>query len=169
MDPRTVQELCRHNTWANRTILEVATALTPGQFRRDLGGSFPSVQATLTHIMWAEWFWLERWIGRSPTDVFTPETFASTGVLGGRWARIQADQARFVDSLTDETLHAPVSYVNRKGETWAYALWRQIYHVLSHSSYHRGQVIHKLRQLGFAAPTTDFLNFCDAPGADREP
>jgi uncharacterized damage-inducible protein DinB len=161
MDPRTMQEFCRYNTWANTAMLDIAARLTLEQFQSDLGGSFPSVQATLTHIMWAEWIWLERWTGGSPTDVFSSQDFPSVPVLGHRWGQVQMAQTRFVDSLTSEALQQSVRYVNLKGETWEYPLWRQVYHVVNHSSYHRGQVTHKLRQLGIAPRTTDFLNFCD--------
>jgi uncharacterized damage-inducible protein DinB len=145
-------------------MLEIAARLTPEQLRGDLGGSFPSVQATLTHIMWAEWLWLERWTRGSPTDVFRPQDYSSIPVLGRRWGQIQTAQTRFVDSLTSEALQQTVRYVNLKGETWEYPLWRQVYHVVNHSSYHRGQVTHKLRQLGITPRPTDFLNFCDEVG-----
>lgn len=164
MDPQTTQELCRHNIWANTGMLEIAARLTPEQFQCDLGGSFPSVQATLTHIMWAEWLWLERWAGGSPVDVFRPQDFPSISVLGRRWGQIQTAQTRFVDSLTSGALQQVARYVNLKGETWEYPLWRQVYHVVNHSSYHRGQVTHKFRQLGIAPRATDFLNFCDDVG-----
>ena len=55
-------------------------------------------------------------------------------------------------------------YVNLRGETWEYALWQQMLHVVNHASYHRGQVVTMLRQLGAPPPTTDFLVFYDEGG-----
>jgi uncharacterized damage-inducible protein DinB len=161
MDPYATQEFFRHNTWANTRMLEIAASLTLDQFACDLGGSFPSVQATLTHIMWAEWLWLERWTGGSPTDVFRPQDFRSIPEIESRWRQIQIAQKRFVDFLTSGALQQVVRYVNLKGETWEYPLWRQMYHMVNHSSHHRGQVTHKFRQLGIAPRAADFLNFCD--------
>jgi len=161
MDVATVRELCRYNAWANSGMLETAERLTPEQFRSDVGGSFPSVQATLTHIMWAEWLWLERWTRGSATEVFSPQDFPSVLALANRWGQVQAAQTRFAETLTAEALQQVVRYTNLKGETWEYPLWRQVYHVVNHSGFHRGQVTNKLRQLGIAPRTTDFLNFCD--------
>jgi len=48
-----------------------------------------------------------------------------------------------------------------KGETWTYALWRILAHVVNHSSYHRGQVATLLRQLGATPSSTDLLLFYD--------
>ncbi len=161
MDLATVRELCWYNGWANTVVLETAGRLTPEQFRFDVGGSFPSAQATLTHIMWAEWLWLERWTRGSATEVFSPRDFPSVLALANRWGQVQAAQARFVETLTTEALQQLVRYTNLKGETWEYPLWSQVYHVVNHSGYHRGQVTNKFRQLGIAPSATDFLNFCD--------
>jgi uncharacterized damage-inducible protein DinB len=172
MDLDTVRELFRYNTWANTQVLDRVEHLDPGRLVRAVGGSFPSVQATLTHILWAEWFWLERWQGSSPTTVFAPDEFPSLSSLRDRWAQVHTEQSRFLQSLDSERLQRVLRYTNLKGETWEYPLWQQIYHLLNHSSYHRGQVTTLLRLLDAQPRTTDYLNFCDevgASGRDRGP
>jgi uncharacterized damage-inducible protein DinB len=167
MDLRRIQELFRYNTWANTRVLDTVAGLDPGQFGRALGGSYPSVQATLVHILWAEWLWLERWRSGSPTRVFAPEEFPSLSSLRSRWSQVQAEQGAFLESLVAGRagrLEEVVRYTNLKGERWEYPLWRQLYHLLNHSSYHRGQVTTMLRMLGVQPRTTDFLNFCDELG-----
>ncbi len=54
-----------------------------------------------------------------------------------------------------------LGYVNTRGERWEYTLAQMMQHVVIHSAYHRGQVVTLLRQLGAAAPTTDYLVFVD--------
>jgi len=115
----------------------------------------------LTHIVWAEWLWLERWQDRSPKQVFAPDEFPSVSELRTRWSSIQAAQETFVGSLTPEQLRRVGRYTNMKGEVWEYALWRQIHHLFNHSTYHRGQVTNMLRLLGGHPTPTDFLVFCD--------
>jgi hypothetical protein len=78
------RELLRYNTWANTRTLDVVARLDSSQFTRALGGSYSSVQGTLTHIVWAEWVWLERWHGRSPKQMFATQDFPSvTDQAGG--------------------------------------------------------------------------------------
>ena len=48
-----------------------------------------------------------------------------------------------------------------QGQTWRYPLWRQMYHVVNHSSYHRGQLTTMLRQLAARPIPMDFLVFHD--------
>ena len=62
-------------------------------------------------------------------------------------AELKAEQGAFLEAVTGERLHAVLSYVNLQGQTWQYALWRQMSHVVNHSTYHRGQLTTMLRQL----------------------
>jgi len=163
-DLQTVQKLFAYNTWANTRVLDTVDGLDQGQFTRALGGSYPSVQATLTHILWAEWLWLGRWRGESPQQVFSPEQFPSAVSIRTRWRQVQGEQRMFLESLTTDRLEEVVRYVNPRGETWAYPLWQQLYHLLGHSSYHRGQMTTLLRLLDVLPRTTDFLDFCDEIG-----
>jgi uncharacterized damage-inducible protein DinB len=54
-----------------------------------------------------------------------------------------------------------VQYVNLHGQTYRYPLWREMYHVVNHSTYHRGQLTTMLRQLAARPIPTDFLVFHD--------
>lgn len=164
MDVDTAQELLRYNAWANNLVLDTVAALDPDEFTRSLGGSYPSVQGTLTHMVWGEWLWLERWQGGSPKEVFSPGEFPSVSHLRARWRGIQASQEAFGASLTAERLRRVLRYTNRQGEEWEYALWRMIHHLCNHSTYHRGQVTNMLRLLGRQPRATDFLVFWDEGG-----
>ncbi len=155
------RELLRYNTWANKRLLEAVSRLDAEQFTRVIGGSYPSVQATLTHTLWAEWLWAQRWEGQSPKQVFVPEDFPSVSDIASRWSQVRAAQQAFIDALVPADLPRVIRYTNRQGEVWEYALWRMLYHLFNHSTYHRGQVTNMLRILGLPPATTDFLEFWD--------
>lgn len=154
-------ELLSYNTWANRKMLEAVSPLDPQQSTREVGGTYPSVQSTLTHMLWAEWLWLERWQDHSPMELFDPADFPSVESVKNRWREVQGGQAAFVASLTGDRLQRVGRYTNRKGETWEYVLWRQLHHAFNHSTHHRGQVTNMLRQLGAGPATTDYLVYWD--------
>lgn len=155
------EELLSYNTWANRQMLDAVSRLDAAQFSRELGGSYPSIQATLTHMMWAEWLWLERWQDHSPKELFEPSEFPSVESVKERWQAVQAGQRAFLASLADDRLRRVGRYTNRRGETWQYVLWRQMQHLFNHSTYHRGQVTNMLRMLGAQPVATDYLVYWD--------
>ncbi|MGH7612562.1 MAG: DinB family protein [Gemmatimonadales bacterium] len=161
IDVRAVQELYRFNRWANARVFDAISGVTQEQFLKDLGSSYPSIRETLTHIVWGEWLWLQRWRGTSPRTVFQATDFPLPDSLKTRWLEVELEQRGFVESTTAERLLCIVRYVNLQGQTWEYPLWRQMYHIVNHSSYHRGQVTTMLRQVGARPIATDFLVFHD--------
>lgn len=162
IEPRAIQEFYRYNRWANDQFIGAIANLTPNQFTRDLGSSYPSLRDTLVHIVWAEWIWLQRWKGISPQVAFLGSDFPVVDAVRAKWADIEREQLAFLDTVTPDRLLAVVPYVNLQGQTWQYPLWRQMYHVVNHSTYHRGQLTTMLRQLGAQTVSTDFLVFYDA-------
>lgn len=160
MTPDEAGALIEYTRWANQRVRQATGQLTPAQFVDELGGSFGSVRATLVHILWAEWIWLERWEGHSPKERFDPRQF-KIEEIDSRWADVFQRQKAFVAGLTTESLAGRVSYENLQGERWEYSTAHMIQHVVNHSTYHRGQVAAYLRQLGRVPPASDFLVYLD--------
>lgn len=151
--------LFAYNRWANARTLDAVARLTPDQFTRDLGNSFPSVRDTLVHIHGAEWIWLERWKGTSPSRALSPEDFPDVTVIASRWKNVEAEQSAFLADLADADLVKPLEYANLKGERFTAPLGRLMQHVINHSTYHRGQITTMLRQLGASPVGTDLVTF----------
>lgn len=149
------------NRWANARLLEAVNALTTEQFQKELGSSYLSIRDTLTHILAAEEVWLMRWKGISPKSLLDPVYFPDVKTLKSKWNEVEMDQWNFLSKISDESLGEAVEYQNFKGETWEYQLWQMIHQMVSHSTYHRGQVITMLRQLGATPVELDFLVFID--------
>src|SRR5215510_10980613 len=60
-----LSELLDYHYWAQERVFDAVEQLTPEQFIRDLGNSFPSVRDTLVHIHFAECIWYARWQSES--------------------------------------------------------------------------------------------------------
>ncbi len=162
MQPETIRELYLYNHWANQRTLASVAPLSAEQFTRGLGNSFGSVRDTVAHILGAEWIWLERWLGRSPKALLPASDFPTVDSLRQRWETVEQDRNRFLQTLTPVSLQQSISYINLRGQPFAYPLWQQMIHVTNHSTYHRGQVTTLLRQLGAEPQNTDFLSYYDA-------
>ncbi|MCA1605443.1 MAG: hypothetical protein LC775_08240, partial [Acidobacteria bacterium] len=67
MDLTDINQLFNYTEWANDLAIDVAAKLPDESLRRDVAISHQSIFGTLLHMAGAEWIWLERWHGRSPT------------------------------------------------------------------------------------------------------
>jgi uncharacterized damage-inducible protein DinB len=164
MNKEDIQLLYRYNKWANATMLKCVAPLGDDQLSRKLGGSFPSIRETLVHIMGAEWIWLRRWKGTSPTALLNAAEFTDLDSVKARWPEVENEQMEFVSQVTDASLKEPLKYTNLKGQTYQYPLGRTMQHLVNHGSYHRGQVTNFLRQLGAQPVATDLLVYFDVDG-----
>ena len=161
MNTSDVRNLYAYNKWANHRIMDVCRPLDTTHFTRNLGNSFGSIRDTLAHILGAEWVWLERWQHRSPKQLPIADTFPDITTIDRRWQEIERGQNAFLEKLTDTQLEQRIAYTNFKGERWEYSLGQMMQHLVNHSTYHRGQVITMLRQLGGKAISTDYLLYFD--------
>lgn len=147
------------NSWANHRVLDACAPLSDEQFTRNLGSSFPSVRDTLFHICGAEWIWLERWHGRSPSAIPTAADYPNLEAVRRRWAEVERDLRDYVASLTPDDLGRILSFKTLAGAPYSQPLWQCLQHLANHGSYHRGQITTMLRQLGVKPAGTDMIGF----------
>jgi uncharacterized damage-inducible protein DinB len=154
-----VRRLFAYNRWANAKTIKAAGELGDEKLNRDCRSSFPSVFATLVHMLGAEWIWLERWNGSSPSvwpDMDAVKTLAD---LRARWADVEAGQRTRLSGLDDAQLAQPLAYRNMKGEAYQEPLGLVLQHVVNHGTHHRGQIGTMTRQLGGVPAGTDYIVF----------
>ena len=159
MSPEEMRQLFDYNAWANRRSLSVAAALTPEQFTEPMGSSFSSVRDTLAHIFGAEWLWLERFQGRSPSSLPDTTQYPDAATLGGQWGEFEPRLLSFVHNLTQSDLDREFEYKTLKFGVYSNPLWQSMQHLANHGTYHRGQVTTMLRQHGATPVLTDLMHF----------
>ena len=58
--------MARNNAWANHRLLSACEALTAEEFAAPRAGFFPSLRATLNHILWVDIYYIDA-LERDPT------------------------------------------------------------------------------------------------------
>jgi len=72
---KEIRFLFDYTQWANHLILDAAEKLSDEERRRSVGVSHSSIHGTLVHMLGAEWIWLERWRGNSPTALWKEDDY----------------------------------------------------------------------------------------------
>ena len=150
-------ELFDYNAWAHRILFDAVAQLPAEHYFRDLKGSYGGVHGTLCHIVWAEQLWLHRWVGKPNPDVSQGADLKSLREVLSRWERVEAEREEFVASLDDSRLDETRLVKPSSGGAYVHSFRQMFRHFINHSSYHRGQVVTFLRQLGATPPSTDLI------------
>jgi uncharacterized damage-inducible protein DinB len=157
--PELLRVLFQYNQWANGKLLDACSALTNEQFTRDLGSSFRSVRDTLVHLYGAEWVWNERIEGRSPSSLHSGSAFPDLSSVRAKLEEMDSYYLEYVTRLTPQDLERVIRYKSFAGDEFSNPIWQTLHQLTNHGSYHRGQVVTLLRQLGAKAATTDLIAF----------
>jgi uncharacterized damage-inducible protein DinB len=157
LDREEAARLFEYTVWANHRVLRATATLGVDDFKRDLGASYGGVRGTLCHIMGAEWIWLERWKGLSPSQLIDEGEFADVVALRDRWTVIEEHRESWLKSLKPDAMAQNVHYRNMAGVEFDAPLGHLVQHVANHSTYHRGQVVLLLRQLGAKTVSSDLV------------
>lgn len=150
-------EMFAYNSWATERIFGLLNSLSADEFDRDLKSSHSSIRQTLIHLVSAEWIWLRRWSGESPKSVPDDWKMSSVEAIRQVWAENDRQLRHFLG--TAEDLNREVVYQNVKGDSFREPLSVLARHLVNHSTYHRGQIIAMVRQLGGAGISTDYILF----------
>jgi len=134
--------------WARDRVLDAAARLSPEQFTRSMGGSFPSVRDTLVHMYLADWGWYQLFQGISPTTTPTFDQFPDLDTLRAAWAVHETRMRAFLNSLGDDDVNRVIEFRRADGMTGSFPIGQMLQHVVNHGTYHRGQVTTMFRQLG---------------------
>lgn len=152
--------LYEYNRWAHERTIASASELGTDKYAETVGGSYPTLRATLEHMLVAEVLWLSRWEGHSLGELPDYSGCRDVQALHSLWRSFWHRQFRFLRQIADEDLGQLVAIRTRDGIETEQPLSDTMLHVLSHSTYHRGQAVSQIRQLGGIPQTTDYFIYC---------
>lgn len=155
------------NAWANHRLLKACARLPQADFIAPRTSFFPSIKATLNHIVTVDWMYadaMERALaGRDPhpeiAKFYEPEEpFERVADLAPAQNAVDRRLIALCAALRAADLERPVAILRRKGRVEE-AMHRLLAHVFEHQIHHRGQVHAMLAGTGVAPPQLDEF-FC---------
>ena len=150
----------RYNLWANKCLVEAMSQLNKEQPDHVIISSFPSVFKTVLHTWSAENVWLQR-LELVLHPVWPAADFDGTFMEAcSNWEQSSALLAGYTENLTDSGLQEYIHYHDLRNNPHATQVVDMLQHVFNHSTYHRGQLVTMLRQLGVTEiPGTDYIGY----------
>jgi uncharacterized damage-inducible protein DinB len=143
-------DLFRHMDWADaltwRSVLESPSAISDRTLRE-----------RLHHIHLCQQAWLRIWLAE-PVDSQAGSSLGITGLAS--WAReYHEGVARYLESVRESDLEVQIAVPGMKEGLLQPYLWETLLQITAHSTYHRGQVSLRLREIGGEPPQTDFITW----------
>jgi uncharacterized damage-inducible protein DinB len=159
IDRAYVQRMARYNGWQNENLYGVADRLPDAERRRERGAFFGSIHNTLSHLLWADQFWMSRF-----SDLPRPQVGIAESVsLYPDWDNLRQERVAFDRTILDwagtidETWLAAdqTFYSAATKREWTRPRWVLVAHMFNHQTHHRGQVHCMLTQAGGKPSDTD--------------
>lgn len=159
MTKAEVLELFAYNAWANRLLFDAAGKLPEADYLRDLKSSHGGIHGTLAHIVWAEQLWVHRWVAKPNPAVPQGADLKSLAEVRNRWEEVEAERGSVLAGFNEERLEDTIRVQPSSGGEFTHSFRQMFRHFINHSSYHRGQIVTMLRQLGSKPPNTDLIMY----------
>ncbi len=157
--------MARNNAWANHRLHGACARLTQEEFEAPRTGFFPSLKATLNHILIVDWFYVDGleggWLG--PKAWADREPCATVADLQHEQAAVDKRLIAVCEALTEQSLGTCVK-LNRDSRIQTERLDRLLLHIFQHQVHHRGQAHVMLSGTGVKPPQLDeFFSVGEAP------
>lgn len=153
-----LQQSAAYNLWANQRLTDVILKLDENKQQQIVTGSFPNLYAAILHLWDAESTWWQRMKLHEkilvPSKNFNPAMQeAVNGLLQQNSLWIE-----WINNASAAALEHVFAYQNSRREQFKQPVFQMLHHVFNHGTYHRGQIVIMLRELGVEKiPPTDFI------------
>ena len=151
-------QLSAYNVWTNGLLLDVINGLPEEKQKQEVPSSFKSLYTTLLHMYNAESIWWQRMKLQERINI-PGETFkGDLKELGNLLLYQNRQWNEWITTANPHQLEHVFHYQNSKKEQFKQPIYQMLIHVFNHGTYHRGQLVNILRQLGVdKVPATDFI------------
>ena len=164
MTPDYFKSLYDYHYWGRDKILREVDKVSDADFVKAFSKGYGSLRATLVHLIAAEWLWLTRLAGASPSTMMREEDLPTRAAIRARWSEEENKLRAYLAKLTDAELQRGVQYKNIRGEALARPVWQVLAQVANHGTQHRAEAAAMLTDLGFSPGNLDLTIYFDERG-----
>jgi uncharacterized damage-inducible protein DinB len=154
--PQSLRAMAYNNAWANRRLHAACARLSQAEFEAERTGFFPSIRATLNHILVIDHFYVDALEGGTlgPAAWADPVPHAAMAALASAQAAVDRRLIAWCDAMGPEDADRIVS-VHRGSRIQRERADRLLLHLFLHDVHHRGQVHAMLSGTSVRPPQLD--------------
>lgn len=155
-----ISDYAAYNLWANKRISNFISKVTDEMMNKTVKSSFPSLRKTITHIRNSEQTWLSRLTGVEPHRISDDNLQLTKDELCSEWCKVSVSLVKYAEEQNLSSLENVIHYRNTKGDACRNTVTEVLLHCMNHSTYHRGQIVTILREVGFTElASTDLITY----------
>ncbi len=167
---RHMRKWARNNAWSNYRLHQACLALPDGEFTAPRVSFFPSLQATLNHILAVDGYYIDALTngGLGPKAFQDYFPYSSMPALAAAQAASDARLTAFCDGLNETHLAAMITTDRGSAGIFHERCDNLLSHLFQHQIHHRGQAHAMLSGTAVKPPQLDeyFLAFDHAARAE---
>jgi uncharacterized damage-inducible protein DinB len=155
-----VLEMYNYHAWANGVIIDRLNELPEHVYHKEIQSGFSSVSKVLSHIYLTDYTWFDIISGIS-----MDEAMASSSELKKEVEKKSIEEMKkiFIDLyernkalLSTEDMEKVMVVDNPYAGSLETTISESVLHIVTHGSYHRGNIATMLRQMGHTSVMQDF-------------
>src|SRR4029077_8547928 len=161
----SMRTMAYNNAWANHRLLSACAKLSRSEFEAKGTSFFPSIKATLNHILVIDHFYVDAMEGGTlgPAAWANEQPCADVAELKQAQATVDRRLIAYCDGLKEEDLDK-VIHVHRGTRIQEERCDRLLLHLFQHDIHHRGQAHAMLSGTSVKPPQLDeFFSVAEAP------
>lgn len=148
----------RFEKWANRQLMDVVLGLSITQQEQEIPSSFPSIRKTCLHMWDASAIWWQRLQKNETILIPSKQEYGAMWEITDGLLKQNDLWIQWIENAGEEELKKNLAYKTMKGDPFEQPVRDIILHLNNHGTYHRGQLVTMLRQVGVTQiPQTDFI------------
>ncbi|CDQ39170.1 MULTISPECIES: DinB family protein [Virgibacillus] len=156
-----VLKMYDYHAWANRVIIDRLKELPEDIYHKEIQSGFSSVSKVLSHIYIVDCTWFGVISGKSMSEAMTSANELSEQVETKNIDEVEKlylDLSERYNALlnSQENLERVISVNNPYAGLLETSVSETVLHVVTHGSYHRGNIATMLRQMGHTSVMQDY-------------
>ena len=150
----------KYNHWANQKMCKYLSLIEEPQEDSEKEGLYRTIKSIIVHIADGEQTWLSRLNGDNIPHMHNLDLEGSFSSICGLILKNSTEFIAFIEAKNNSFFEDSTEYINLKGKTFTQNNAEIILHCMNHSTFHRGQVINMLRNVGYTDQSaSDFIMF----------